>query len=102
MAHQSESARLQALFEPALQAYQERVGVSLPQHPFAIKIQSYDTVADITGLFQDQAQEFRDLQGSDKIMVSIKSTLSILFNISSVADTFDLVRQRGSWRVLHL
>jgi len=97
MAHQSESAHLRALFEPALQAYEEMLGVSLPQHPLSITLQSCDTVEAIIGLFKDQAQEFRDLRGSDKIMVSIKSTISILSKISlgaSLADVFDLVRQK--------
>jgi len=98
MAHQSESAHLRALFKPALQAYDERLGVSLLQHPLAIILQSCDTIEAITGFLQDQAQTFRDLRGSDKIMVSIKSTVSILSKISlgaSLADAFDLVRQKG-------
>ena len=98
MAHQSQSARLQALFEPALQAYEKRAGVSLAQHPLAIKLQSCDTVEAITGFFQDQAQAFRDLHGSDKIMMSIKRAVSILSKISSaasLADAFGLVRQKG-------
>ena len=95
MAHQSES---QALFQSALQAYQKRTGVSLAQHPLAIKLQSCHTVEAITGLLQDQAQAFRHLQGSDKIMKSLKTTLSILSKLSSaasLADAFDLVRQKA-------
>ena len=98
MAQQVEPDRLQALFEPALRAYEKKSGVSLEQHPLAIKLQSCDTVEAITGVFQDQAQAFRDFQGSDKIMVSIKTTVSILSNISSAAplsDAFDIVSQKG-------
>ena len=98
MAHQSESTRFQALLEPALQAYKKKTGVSLAQHPLAIKLQSCDTVEAITGLLQDQAQAFDHLQGSDKIMKSIKITVSILSKISSVgslADAFGMVRQKG-------
>ena len=97
MAHQSQSARFQDLIEPALQAYEKKAGVSLAQHPLAIKIQSCDSVEAITGLLQDQAQAFRDLQGSDKIMKSIKVTVSILSKISSAAslvDAFGLVHQK--------
>ena len=72
MAHQSESACFQALFEPALQAYENKTGVSLAQHPLAIKLQSCDTVEAITGFLQDQAQAFRHFQGSDKVVESIK------------------------------
>jgi len=78
MAHQSGSTRFQALFEPALQGYEKKAGVSLAQHPLAIKLQSCDTVEAITGLFQDQAQAFGHLQGSDKIMKSIRITVPIL------------------------
>ena len=98
MAHQSDSARFQALFEHTLQAYEEKAGVSLTQHPLAIKLQTCDSVEAITALLQDQAQAFRDLQGSDKIMKSLKTTVSILSKLSSaasLADAFGLVRQKG-------
>jgi hypothetical protein len=98
MAHSFESARFQALFEPALQAYEKKAGVSLSQHPLAIKLQSCDTVEAITDLLQDQAQAFEHLQGSDNIMKSVKITVSILSNISSatsLADAFGLVRKKG-------
>ena len=96
MAHQSESARFQALFEPALQEYEKKTGVSLVQHPLAIKLQSCDTLEATTGLFQDQARVFRHFQGSDRIMKSLKTTVSILSKLSSAASlAFGLVRQKG-------
>jgi hypothetical protein len=96
MAHQSQSAHFQALFESALQAYEKRTGVSLARHPLAIKLQNCDSVESVTDLLQDQARAFGDLQESDKIMKSIKATVSILSKLSSaafLADAFDLVRQ---------
>ena len=98
MAYQPQSARFQALFEPALQAYEKTAGVSLTQHPLAIKLQSCDSVEAVSGLLQDQAQAFAHLQESDKIMKSIKMTVSILSKISSaasLADASGLVRQKG-------
>ena len=98
MAHQSESACFQSFFEPALQAYEKKTGVSLAHHPLAIKLQSCDTVEAITGLFQNQAQPFSHFHRSDKIMKSIKTTVSILSKISSaasLADAFGLVRHKG-------
>ena len=98
MAHQSESVRFQALFDHALQAYEQKAGVSLTQHPLAIKLQSCDSVEAIIGLLQNQAQAFKDLQGSDKIMKSLKATISILSKLSSAASlagAFGLVRQKG-------
>ena len=97
MGYQPESAHLQALFKPALQEYEEKSGVSLAQHPFAIKLQNCDSVEAITGLLRDQARPFVDLQGSDRIMKSIKSTVSILSKLStaaSLADVFSLVHQQ--------
>jgi hypothetical protein len=96
MAHQSGSAHFQALLESALRAYEKKAGVSLAEHPLALKIQNCDSVDGITAILQDQAQTFRDLQGSDKIMKSIEATVSILSKISSaasLADVFGLVLQ---------
>jgi len=98
MAHLSESVRFQALFGPALQAYEKLAGVSLTQHPLAVKLHRCDSIEAITGLLQDQAQTFRHLQGSDKIMKSLKAIVSILSKLSSassLADAFGLVRQNG-------
>jgi len=96
MARRPESARFQTLSEPALQAYEMKAGVSLAQHPLAIKLQNCDSIEGITGLFQDQVWAFRDLQGSDKIMKSVKITVSILSKLSSaasLADAFGPVHQ---------
>jgi len=98
MAHQSESTRFQAPFGPALEAYEKTAGVSLTQHPLAIKLQSCDSVDAITGLLQDQAQPFSHLQGSHRIMKSLKATVSILSKLSfatSRADALGSVRQKG-------
>ena len=105
MAHQSESSRLQTLFEPALPSYEKKAGVSLAQHPLAIKLQTCESVEAITGLLQDQAQAFRHFQGYDKIMDSISTIVLILSKISStaslaLADSFGPVRQKGSWHGL--
>ena len=97
MAHQSESARFRALFEPAFQAYEKLAGASLTQHPLAVKLQSCDSVDAITDLLQDQAQELSHLQGSDKIMKSLKMTVSNLSNLLSatpLTEDFGLVRQK--------
>ena len=97
MAHLSESVRFQALFGPALQAYEKMAGVSLTQHPLAVKLQRCDSIEAISELLQDQAQAFRHLQGSDKIMNSLKTIVSNLSKLSSAAsrtNAFGLVRQK--------
>jgi hypothetical protein len=93
----TESSRFQAFFEPALQAYEKKTGISLARHPLAIKLQNTDSVEAIVAILQDQAQAFRDFQGSDKIMRSLKATVSILSKLSSAAslvDAFGPVRQQ--------
>ena len=88
MAHQPESA---------LQAFEKKAGVSLAQHPLTIRLQNCDSVEAITAFLQDQARAFRDLQGSDKIMKSIKMTVLMLSKLSSadsLVGTFGLVCQQ--------
>ena len=95
MAQPPEFARFQAHFEPALRAFEKKAGVSLAQHPLAIKLQNCDAVEPVTRLLQDQARALGGLQGSDRIMKSIKMTVSMLFKLSSapsLADAFGPVR----------
>lgn len=97
MAQQSGSPRFQALFESALEGYEKKAGVTLIEHPLAIQFQSCDSIEDITAILQRQTQAFVNLQGSDRIFKSIKTTVSILTTLSSAAslvDTFSLVHQK--------
>ena len=97
MGYRLESDHLQALFKPALEEYEEKAGISLAQHPLSIKLQNCNSVEAITDLLRDQARPFMDLQGSDKIMKSIKSTVSMLSKLSTAAslvDVFSPVRQQ--------
>jgi hypothetical protein len=96
MDNQSGSSRFSALFESALRAYEENTGVTLAEHPLFVQLQSCHSVESMTTLIQSQAQAFGDSQGSDRIMNSIKATVSILTPLSSAAslrDAFGLVRQ---------
>lgn len=97
MAHQSGSARFQALFESALQAYEKKAGVKLAQHPLAIQLQSCHSVESISTLLRGHARAFCDFRENDKITKSIETIVSILTPLSSVAflaDAVGLVRQR--------
>jgi hypothetical protein len=89
MANQSGSARFQAHFEPALQEYERKTGIKLAEHPLALQLQSCNSVVDITALLQGQAQAFSNLQGSDKIMESIKATVSILTPLAATTSPAD-------------
>jgi hypothetical protein len=92
----SGSPHFRALFESALQAYQTKTGITLAEHAFAVQLQSCTTVESITTLVQGQAQAFSRYREGDRIMKSIKTTISILIPLSAaapLADVVGLVRQ---------
>jgi hypothetical protein len=96
MANQSGSARFQTLFESALHAYEKKTGVTLAQHPLAQQLQGCQSTQDIITLLQGQVQAFDEFR-RDKVIKSIKATVSILTPLSaaaseSLADAFGLVR----------
>ena len=98
MADQSGSANFRALFEVALQAYEKKTGFSLAQHPLAVKLQSCDSVEEITALLQGKAQAFSDFHanhgGITRSIKIIVSGLSLLSNATSFANAVALVRRK--------
>jgi hypothetical protein len=105
MTDQSRSAHFQVLFEPALRAYERKTGITLAQHPLAVKLQSCHSVDDVTVLLQAQAKAFSDFQTNDRITKAIKTTVSILNPLSdaaSLADAVGLVRQKSTDRMYHI
>jgi hypothetical protein len=95
MSHQSESGRLRGLFDAALQHYEKTTNIVLAKHPLAEQLQNCHSVESTTTFLQDKAREIGDFRGSDRIMMSIKNTASILFMLSANAalgDAMDLVR----------
>jgi len=105
MADQSEPNRFRALFESALQAYHQKAGVILADHPLAVQLQSCHSIESITTVLQDQAQAFSEFPGNDKVMKSIKSTVSILIRLSvtaSLDDNIGLVRHKALMRIPQL
>jgi hypothetical protein len=91
MADPSGSARFQALFESALQAYQTKTGITLAEHALAVQLQSCNTVESIINLVQGQAQAFSNYRESDRIMKSIKTIVSTLTPLSAAAPLADAV-----------
>jgi hypothetical protein len=88
-----------ALYESALHAYEKNVGVALADYPLALQLQSCDSVESMTSVLQDQVQPSGEFQGSERIMKTIKSTLSISTRLSSTASltiNMGLVRQQAS------
>ncbi len=98
MADQSPSTRYCALFKAALQDYQKKASVTLASHPLAMQLQSCHSVESTTTVLLDQAQSFHELPGSDRIMESIKSIVSILSRLSttpSLSDTIGLISHKA-------
>jgi hypothetical protein len=93
------SARFQALLESALQECEKKPGVILVdrEDSLAIQRQHCHSIDDITTLLQDKTQAFGDFQQHDRILKSIKATVSVLSPVSavaSIADDAGLVRQK--------
>jgi hypothetical protein len=96
MGDQPESTRFRALFESTLQEYEKNTGVEkFAEHRLALRLQNCDSIDSIIIVLQGQVHAFRGFQGSNKVMESIKKTVSILSKISAIAplgDTIGLVR----------
>ena len=93
------SGRFQALLESALQECKKRPGVILvdKEDSLAIQLQCCHSIDDITTLLQGKTRAFDDSQQHDRILNSIKATVSILSPVSaivSLADDAGLVRQK--------
>ena len=96
MGDQSGSTHFRALFESALQEYEKNTGIALAQHPLAIQIRSCRSIESITTLLQDQTRASSDFGGNDRIINSIKSTISLLSALSATTAldwAISLVRQ---------
>ena len=98
MADYSGSARFQALFESALQAYEKKTGITLAQHPLALSLQTCHSVDDVASLLQCRAHAFDDIRQRDRMMRAIKTivfilTLTPLSHAASLAHAAGLVRQ---------
>jgi hypothetical protein len=85
MADQSGSAYFHELFESALQAYEDKVVVTLAEHPLAIQLQSCNTVESITAVLQGQLKAFSEFRRGETGMEPIKNTISILTKVSDAA-----------------
>ena len=91
MTDQPGPARFQALLGSALNTYEERECVMLADlgHPLAARLHTCHTVDDITAVLQSQVQAFGNSRQRDRILNSIRitvSTLSPSFTVAHVAD----------------
>jgi hypothetical protein len=105
MSGQSDTSRLRALFESALRDYEHKTNITLVTHPLAEQFENCHSIEDLATILQDQARAGSAFRGSDRIMKSIKRTLSVLHNLSSIAtlgDCIGLVRQMTLMGVSHV
>ncbi|KAH9979716.1 hypothetical protein BJV74DRAFT_857961 [Russula compacta] len=91
MGDQSSPSDFVLLFEAALQDYERQTGKKLVDHPLLEQLQNCDSVDSVIAVLQQQAQAFSEFRGSDKIMKSLKATVSILCKLSTFADLGEAV-----------
>jgi len=105
MTNQSVSSRLRTLFKLALEDYEIKTKISLAKHPLAQKLEDCHSIKSITTLLQDQAGTFGKFQGRDRIMKSIRRTVSFLYKLSATAalrNGIGLVHQKTLMMVFHV
>jgi hypothetical protein len=100
MTDQSGFARLEALWQSALQAYDNKTGVALAQHPLALDLQTCRSSDDIATLLQRRTQAFDGFRQRNRMMRTIKTTVSILTPLSHAVSLAGLVRQKSLMRCL--
>ena len=101
MTDQPVSSHLRTLFELALEDYEIKTEISLAKHPLAQKLDNCNSAESIATILQDQARTFGEFRGSDRIMESIRSTVSFLEKLSATASLSDVIGQvRPSQKVL--
>jgi hypothetical protein len=72
--------------------------ITLATHKLTKQLRDCHSVESVTAFLQDQARELGDFRGSDRIMNSIKSAMSILRILSDTAifdDAVHSVRSRA-------
>jgi hypothetical protein len=81
------SSHLRALFELALQDYEQKTGTKLAEHPLPQQLDNCHSLEDVAVLLQALAKDKSAFRGDDKIMKSIKTTLSVLHNLATFSNT---------------
>jgi fungal STAND N-terminal Goodbye domain len=88
MSDQSASSHLQDLFEAALNDYEMKTGIALEKHPLAEELQGCDSIESVTAVLSRQTQAFNEFREKDRILKSLKNTLSGLNKLSVAAKFF--------------
>ena len=91
MTDQPTLPRFQVILESALQHCERKAGITLAgsEDLLVVRLQHCHSIDDITALLEEKVQLFNDLRQRDRILKSIKATVSILTPISSVISVTD-------------
>jgi hypothetical protein len=98
MTDRSGSPHFRALFESALQNYEQKTNITLAKHPIAEELENCHSVESITAILRGQARTPSEFRGNDRMIKSIKSIVSVLCRLSTTAtlrDAMGLVRYRA-------
>ena len=107
MGDQPGSVRYRSIFESALKAYENKTGITLVEHPLSVQLLTCDTAESITALVQQQASALTGMepQEKDRVMISIKNTVSIsirLYATASLGYAVGLVCQKSADGMFHI
>jgi hypothetical protein len=98
---QPTSSTFRALFNAALQDYENQTGISLVDHPFSKQLETCESVSSIAAILREQAQSFRELRENDgKLMKALHSSIEVLGapSISSaLSETIGLAVRRKAF-----
>ena len=87
------SAWFRLLFKDALQEYENQTDIALAKHPLAEQLQHCDSVESVSAVLEEQVCAYGKFPGSERIINSLNSTVSILY-IPSASVNLGLVRPK--------
>jgi hypothetical protein len=77
-------ARIQVLFDVALQKYEEQTGTKLINHPLTRKLENCHSFESIVDVLQQQARAFTQFgEDGGRVMKSLKRAVHILYALSA-------------------
>ena len=79
MSQLSSSTTLRALFDAALQDYNDKTGNVLSDHPIAKQLETCESVDSIISILKEQARSFREFRENDgRLMKALNSSVDVL------------------------
>jgi hypothetical protein len=91
MSDLSASSHLKVLFDAALQDYEAQTGIELAKHSLAERLQQCHSVESITAVLHEQTQDFKEFRGKEKVLKSLKNSVSVLHRLSACAKLGEVI-----------